>query len=540
MKRCSLFLAVLICAVCGAYFASAQGTTELSDVKLSERLGTISFPTSCSQEVQTSFERGIALLHSFWYEESDKQFAHVAAEDPKCAIAYWGEAMSQWHPLWVHPNDQTLKRGWAFVQQAQAAGANTERERDYIAAAADFYRPGENISLEQRSAIYCAAMKTLYEKYPKDREAAAFYSLSLLASAHPMDASLAKEREALRILQVLFHEQPDHPGAAHYLIHSCDSPQLASQGLEAALRYAKIAPASPHALHMPAHIFARLGMWREDIESNIAALEANEKATAMHMGGAAHELHAMDFLEYAYLQIGQDDKAKAIVSQVTSRNGKDTPNDMQGYRDMARASFPATYFLETRQWKPATELEPNSASKPYNQAAIYRAQAIAFGHLGDAANAWKAVKQYDAMVEATKSNNQGNYDESMDMDGDEARAWATFAEGKKGEALRLLQIIADKQDVVGKGETALPAREFLADMLMEMNRPHEALAAYEKSLKTDPNRFNGLYGAAQAASALRQTRKARAYYSQLLRNCNDAHSDRPELKFARRLITKQH
>ena len=286
---------------------------------------------------------------------------------------------------------------------------------------------------------------------------------------------------------------------------------------------------------MPSHIFARLGLWQEDIQSNLASVAATQKATEMHMGGAAHALHAMDFLEYAYLQIGDDAKAKAIIAQMDSMHEMDMGDGMQGYLDMARASFPATYAIETRDWKDAAALKAIPSAKPYNAAIVYWAQAVGYGHLHDAANAHKAVAQYDAMVEATKKTSEAYYAEYMDTDGDEARAWAAFADGNNNEALRLMRSVADKQDSLGKGETALPAREMLADMLMEMKRPADALAEYEKSMKVDPNRFNGLYGAAQAAAAVNQPDKAKTYYAQLLKNCSGSTSDRPELAQAKTL-----
>jgi hypothetical protein len=513
---------------------AAQGHQHAYDPN--EKLGTVSFPTSCAANVQKPFERGVALMHSFWYEEAQKQFADVAANDPKCAMAYWGQALSLWHQLWDRPKDVTMKKGWDFVQQAQTADAKTQRERDYIAAVAAFYRDYDKLDFPQRATAYSDAMEKLYRQYPNDHEAAAFYALSLLAAEPPRDPTFAAEKKAVTILQKLVDEQPDHPGAAHYLIHSCDSPQMASLGLEAARRYAQIAPASPHAVHMPSHIFARLGLWQEDIDSNLASEAATQKASAHHMGGAGHDLHAMDFLEYAYLQIGEDAKAKAIVDQVTSMHPMRSEDDMHGYMDMARAAFPAKYFIELKQWKDVVALQPNLASKPYNQAIVYWAQAIGYAHLGDAANARKAVEQYDAMVEATKKTTEAYYAEYMDTNGDEARAWTAFAEKKNDDALRLIRKVADQQDALGKGETSLPAREMLADMLLLMDRPGDALAEYEKSLKVDPNRFNGLYGAARAAAAVHQAEKANTYYGQLLKNCNNGtHSDRPELTQAKTL-----
>jgi tetratricopeptide (TPR) repeat protein len=382
-------------------------------------------------------------------------------------------------------------------------------------------------------------MEKVYQTYPNDHEAAAFYALSLLSSAPLRDPTFANEKKAIAILEPLVEESPDHPGAAHYLIHASDSPQLAQLGLTAARRYAQIAPASPHAVHMPSHIFARLGLWQEDIKSNLASVAVTQKASQMHMGGAAHALHAMDFLEYAYLQIGDDAEAKAIVAQLATMQEMDMGDGMQGYLDMARASFPSTYAIETHDWKSAALLQPVRGAKPYNAAIVYWAQAVGYGHLHDAENARKAVSQYDAMVEATKKTSEGYYAEYMDMDREQAAAWAAFAAGKNDEAIRQMRGVADKQDSLGKGETALPAREMLADMLMEMKRPADALAEYEKSMKVDPNRFNGLYGAAQAAAASKQPDKAKTYYAQLVKNCDGSSSDRQELAQAKTLVARR-
>jgi len=533
MKLRIVLLVAVLFLYCSVLFGD-QGHSHAYNPN--EKLGAVSFPTSCVPAVQKSFERGVALMHSFWYEEAEKQFADVAAKDPTCAIAYWGESLSLWHQLWERPDEAKIKRGLALVQQAQAAKPKTQREQDYVAAAAAFYVPDAKTDFDQRTAAYSKAMEKVYRDYPKDHEATAFYALSLLASAPPRDPTFANQKKAIAVLQPLVDAQPDHPGAAHYLIHASDSPQLAPLGLAAARRYAQIAPASPHAVHMPSHIFARLGLWQEDIQSNLASVAATQKATEMHMGGAAHALHAMDFLEYAYLQIGDDAKAKAIVAQMDTMQEMDMGDGMHGYLDMARAAFPATYAIETRNWKDAAALKAIPSAKPYNAAVVYWAQAVGYGHLHDAANAHRAVAQYDAMVEATKKTSEAYYAEYMDTDGDEARAWAAFADGNNDEALRLMHSVADKQDSLGKGETALPAREMLADMLMEMKRPADALAEYEKSMKVDPNRFNGLYGAAQAAAAVNQPDKAKTYYAQLLKNCDGSTSDRPELTQAKTLL----
>ena len=281
------------------------------------QLGTVNFPVSCAASVQKPFERGVALLHSFWYEEAEKQFQQIAADDPHCAMAHWGVAMSLWHQLWNNPDEKVIEHGLGEVHLAKTAGGHaTPREKAYIAAIKAFYSNSNKLKHEARAQAYSGAMKKVYEKYPDDHEAAAFYALSLLASEPYDDATFANRKQAAAILEKLFVIEPGHPGVAHYLIHSYDKPQLAQLGLPAARRYAQIAPASPHALHMPSHIFARVGLWQDDITSNLASIAATRKTAAMHMGGEGHQFHAMDFLFYAYLQSGRDADAKALIEEI--------------------------------------------------------------------------------------------------------------------------------------------------------------------------------------------------------------------------------
>ena len=503
-----------------------------------EKLGTVSFPTSCAPAVQKPFERGVALLHSFGYEEAGQQFQEIQQRDPQCAIAYWGEAMSLYHQLWSRPTDADLKRGLEMLNKAQSLKAKTQRERDYIAALAVFYRAPAKGDYEQRTVAYATAMKHVYETYPRDMEAAVFYALALLGSGKD-ETEVENARQAIAILNKLFEKNPDHPGIAHYLIHACDNPNFAQQGLAAARVYASIAPSSAHALHMPSHIFARLGLWQDDIQSNLAAIAAAQKQSPNFHHMMHHRIHSMDFLEYAYLQIGDDAKAKAIIDDLATIKPEDVDQEFRSYFNEMRSLFPGQYALETRQWKDALAFQPPAGIEPYTSADAYWAQAVAAGHLQDAAGARKAVQQFDAMLEATRKSDKPYIAESMDTDRDESHAWLAFAEGKNEEALNLLRSVAQKQDKLGKREVEIPAREMLADMLMELGRPQEALVEYEKSLHTDPNRFNGLYGAARAAELTQQPQKAAAYYAQLLKNCdNGLHSDRPELARAKQLIAR--
>jgi tetratricopeptide (TPR) repeat protein len=495
-----------------------------------EKLGTVDFPVSCAAPQQAAFNRGIALLHDFWYDKAEQQFEAIAKADPKCAMVYWGEAMSIWHEIWDRPNDAILQKGLELVQKAQKAGAKTQRERDYINALAQFYQDYKTKNFETRVSAYSNAMAKVYETYPKDHEAAAFYGLSLLAAAPPRDITKANEKKALAMLNEQFAQVPDHPGVAHYIIHSCDSPQMAAEGLKAAQAYGQIAPSAPHAAHMPGHIFARLGMWQEDIQANLASVAAAEGS-----GSHGHELHAMDFLNYAYLQVGEDGKAKAIVEKVQTMDPM-AGHDMHEYLDMARAGFAATYEIELRHWKEAAALDPKSPTQPENKAIVYWARAVGSGHLHDAAAVKQNLAQYDAMVAAVKKGPNAYMTEYMDTGRDETQAWLAFAEGKNDEAAKLMRAVADKQDEYGKGEVEIPAREMLADILLESGKAQEALAEYQRAMKTDPNRFNELYGAAQAAQKTNQAELAGKYYSQLVKNCAAATSDRPELAQARQAV----
>jgi tetratricopeptide (TPR) repeat protein len=500
-----------------------------------EKIGRVSFPITCDQSVQKEFERGLALLHSFWYEEAQKSFREVLDQDPHCAIAYWGQAMSIYRPLWNRPTASDLQNGRKLIQMAQSIDGNSERERDYIDGLAAFYAD-DNRDYQKRSADYCDVMQNLFARYPEDREAAVFYALSLLGSQPDHDTKLENPKKAIAILAELFKEAPDHPGVAHYLVHAADNPHLADLGLPAARRYAQIAPTSPHALHMPSHIFARLGLWQEDIQSNLASIAATIQPSGMHVG-AEHQIHAMDFLEYAYLQIGENNKAKAVVDQLGTMRDGDVDPGLDGYLDRMRAHLPAMYALETHQWKEALALQPPAGAEPSSQAITYWVHAVAAGHLRDVAAARDAVQQYDAMLDTVRKSSRPYQADYMSTNGVEAHAWLVFAEGKNDEALRLLRSVADKQDAEGKGEVELPAREMLADMLLEMNHLREALAEYEKSLSTDPNRFNGLYGAARSAELLQLPRTAARYYVQLLKNC-DALSQRLELSHAKQLLAR--
>ena len=497
-----------------------------------QQLGAVHFQTSCESKVQEPFERGVALLHSFWYEEAQKAFQTVVQEDPKCAIAYWGLAMSQWHQLVSWPDADGIKVGRPALDTAESLKTSA-RERAYISSLALIFREFDKQDFPARASAYSQAMARVYESYPEDTEAAAFYALSLLASEPDNDTAFAHRRKAGQVLEQLFATQPEHPGAAHYLIHAYDKPQLAQLGLPAAERYAKIAPASPHALHMPSHIFARLGMWQADIDSNLASVAATQKVLAMHMEGAAHQFHAMDFLLTAYLQIGREAEALELVQKVQSMPASEA--DVWGgynWHIYARAEYPAVYTLELRDWSAATQLAFIPDAPRFVTAFTYWARSIGAARSGKAALARDNAQQVKSIHDAMAAAHETYFEDFVVQEFQEASAWADYAEGKLAPAIEALRSVAEKQEAVADEPAGIPAREMLADMLLDAKSPEQALSAYELDLKFNPNRFNGLYGAARAADMLGQHEKARRYYEQLVTICAGSHSLRRELGYA--------
>ena len=507
----------------------------------SEQLGKVSFPISCAPATQSAFERGVALLHSFGYEEAEEQFTEITQKDPACAMAHWGVAMSLFHQIWERPEDSTLKRGHEEMAKAQKIGAKSDRESAYVNALAVFYSDTSKNDYLKQAAAYSDAMAKVYQQYPDDLEAGAFYALSLLAAEPPTDTSHENEKKAVAILNPLFQKDPEHPGLAHYIIHSCDSPEMAPMGLDAARRYAAIAPSSAHAVHMPSHIFARLGLWQEDIQANRKSVALTQKSDAMYMHG--HELHALHFLLYADLQTGQDEAARQVVEQskqilaTTPKNGDDT--GMLEYYGFAAAHFPALYNLEMHNWAAAAALEPAPKAPAHLQMITYWARTIASARMGDVEATRRNAQKYDDLEEATRHSKYAYVLEGPRSARGEVHAWLAFAEKKNDEALQQMREVADTQDKVGKAEVDIPAREMLADMLLQLNQPQNALAEYERSMKIDPNRFNGLAGAARAATLAKQASKANSYYAQLLKNCDDGkNSSRPELRSAKSELEK--
>ena len=505
-----------------AWTTFADDKSRQHDSPVVGRLGVVHFPISCDPSVQKPFERGIQLLHSFWYEEAEREFEQISESNPKCAMAHWGVAISLWHQLWDEPTPATIKRGQTEMEKALSLSSATPRERGYISALSAFYGQSDK-PYEQRLAGYSAAMEHLSQQFPADHEAGAFYALSLLSTnAHSL--------KAVALLEKLFDEEPQHPGVAHYLIHACDSPELAQRGLPAAQQYAKIAPESPHALHMPSHIFVRLGLWDEDIHSNLDAIAAAQNGIDSHIGGEFDQLHAVDFLAYAYLQSGREAKVPSAIEKV-----RDMPARKDDYgpaRLFVLSALPASYALELHHWSEAASLPTVSDAAPPIQAITYIANAIGAARSGNLNHARSRLDQLRAIVRALAEYDKevsGGVERELQI----AVPWIEHLEGKDEDALRLLRSLADKETGISEANQGIPPREMLGDMLLELKRPEEALAEYAAELKTNPNRFNSLYGAARAAELAGQKDKATRYYAALVANCRGSNSERPELLHAK-------
>ncbi len=493
-----------------------------------ERFGQVHFATSCNREVQPSFERALAMLHSFAYVPAAKVFEEVSAKDPACGIAQWGVAMTYFHVIWGPPTDDDFAAGRAAARKAAAVGAQTARERGYIAAIGAYY-DGEGVAHPARVAAFEKSMAGVAERNPDDHEAAIFHALAVLGVAYnsPPDKTYTRQKEAAKTLNRMLALEPEHPGIAHYMIHSFDYPELAQLALPAARSYAKIAPSAPHALHMPSHIFTRLGMWKESIASNIASAETAQAWMAKtHPGATAFDaLHAMDYLEYAYLQTGQDAKAGEIADRAAQVTTLDVPQFAAGY---ALAAIPARYVLERRAWKEAVALRPRPATFPWAkyrwaEANIHFARAVGAARSGDLDTARQAVATLAEIHGALQGQKGFDWATQVDVQRRAAAGWLARAEKKDDEALALLRSAADLEDSTDKHPVTpgsiLPAREQLADLLAELGQPGSALTEYERSLRSAPARLNSYDGAANAAARAGNMEKAKAYRARLVALC---------------------
>ena len=487
-------------------------------------LGKVHFANSCSLQVQVEFNGAVAMLHSFQYGLAEKTFNHVLERDPQCAIAYWGGAMTLYHQLWDWPNVGALKNGLGYLEKARVLRKKTAREQAYLNAAEAFYQPEQRLKGRSRVQAYSDAMLGVHQRYPEDYDATAFYALSLLTLPSDGDDDLNRKK-AIAILTTLFAAQPEHPGAAHYLIHAADTTELAALALDAARRYAQIAPASPHALHMPAHIFARLGMWQESIESNLASLAAAKEATRSgHDDGSGDSLHAMMYLTYSYLQSGDDKSARNVVESIKSIPGA-TANDVINNQ----AILEALYAAETHDWKQAAALAADPGAFPYARMRTYWARAIGAARTGDVVSARQSIEKLDqaraGMVAYMQSvscqmHTGHSVKSEVSVQQLEAKAWLAWVEGKSVQALETMKAAAMKEDLYSVESRTVPAYEMLGDLLLELHQPEPALVAYTTALKESPGRFNALAGAARASQAMGNLGAARSYYELLVKCCN--------------------
>jgi tetratricopeptide (TPR) repeat protein len=515
--------------------------------KAAEKLGQVDFPVSCTAAAQKQFDQALGALHSFWYEEALRLFTGVAETDPSCAMAYWGIAMSIYYPLWVPPSQPTLQKGLNTIEKAKSVGAKTDREGAYIAAIEVFYKDSDKVEHRARTLAYEKAMEQIYRQYPSDREAAIFYALALNATASPTDKTYAQQRKAGEILEKVFAEQPDHPGVAHYIIHSYDNPSTANRGLPAAQRYIKIAPSVPHAQHMPSHIFTRLGLWQESIHSNLGAVAASkEYAAKIHPEAAYYEqLHALDYLAYAYLQGAQDQEAKRVLDELRAIK-KVQPEAFQAA--YAYAAIPARYALERRRWSEAAALTVQPTAFPWSrfqwaEAVTHFARAMGAARSGNVDSSRKDIEKLESLQDALVKAKDSYWAKQVDIQRRVASAWYLRAENKSDEALQLMQSAADLEDSTDKHPVTpapiQPARELLGEMLLELGDPVQALKEFEISHRVEPNRFRGLYGAAKAAQESGDREKARLYYAKLISLCEHADADRPELKEANTFLSSK-
>jgi tetratricopeptide (TPR) repeat protein len=544
MKRNHLPLILVTAALVGISHLpvarAAAGDKPAAEAKLSE----VEFPISCSAPAQKKFNQAVWILHSFWYEEAVKAFTAVTEVEPDCAMGYWGIAMSHWYPLWYPPNAASLKAGSAAVEKAMSAKQKTDRESDYIAAIAAFYRDNDKVDHRTRAVAYEKAMDQVHQRYPDDREGGVFYSLALVATAPPTDKTYANQKKARAILEAVRAELPNHPGVAHYLIHANDSAEMAEDGLTAALCYADIAPAVPHALHMPSHIFTRLGMWRQSVDANRAATAAGLAYVREELGPDAFNgeaVHSMDYMEYAYLQMGQDRDAKRVVDELLTFRRANVPNLPMAY---AIAAMPARYAVERRNWPEAAALTAPSMPFPWErfpwaEAMISFTRALGAAHTGDTAAAEAEIAKLQSLKQKLDQAKDDYWAKQVEVQRLAASGILARAKGNDKEAVELVRAAADLDASMDKHPATpaevVPARELLADLLLEVNDPTAALKEYEQTVRAERNRFRSLLGVARAAKQSGDTAKAREAYGKLV-TLASADSDRPELAEAKAFL----
>jgi len=544
----ALFL--IFCAGCQG--TNSKTSADLSNIDLlrgdialcgDPEFGELSFTISCKNSSRETFNLAVSLLHSFEYDEAEKTFVKIIDADPDCAMAYWGVAMSIYHALWFAPSDIELEKGAKVLMVAESA-PRTSREQEYLDAIGAFYDDWEKLDHATRALKVEKKMGELYENHPDDTEAAIFYALALKSTADRSDMTYANQRKAGKILESLFPDQPDHPGIAHYIIHNYDNPELAPLALPTARRYAEIAPASAHAQHMPSHIFTRLGLWQESINTNLnSAGSAVCYAEAVNMEGHwDQEIHAIDYLVYAYLQQGDNARAREQLDYLTGMRKMSSDLTVVAY---PLAAIPARMALENKDWSQAANLELSAIEfaweeHPWEKSILHFAKALGASHMGDINQAQLDIASLEALHQQLVELDEIYSVNQVMIQIKAARAWLYYAQGNHEEALVLMQESSDMEELTTKhpvtpGEV-LPSSELLGDMLMALNRPEEALKAYQIDLRGHPNRFNGVYGAATASKALGDQAKAVMYFDMLIALDAASISTRSELDEARQFL----
>jgi Tfp pilus assembly protein PilF len=515
--------------------AGLSGAPALGQEESDQRLGTVHFETSCNETAQRRFDRGLRYQHSFWYTSSKEIFEEALKADPTCGIAYWGIALSMLNNPHNAPPAPNLPLGLAAIQKAKAVGAKTERERDFIDALLVFYTDYDKTPHGARVQAYLKAMEGVAQRYPQDDEAQLFYGITLNVAASPNDKTYANQLKGAAILETVFKRQPRHPGVAHYLIHLYDTPALAEKGIDAAKRYSEIAPAAPHAQHMPSHIFTRVGYWKESIGSNTVAsgaAKANKES--------ADQLHAMDYMIYAYLQLGQDSKARSVIDEM---NAVANVNPSVQAGPYALAVSPARFVVERGDWKAAAELQVRETRFPHVQAMTHFARALGAARVGNAEAAKLDIAKLAELRDKLRDAKDAYWAEQVDIQWQVATAWLLYADGRYDDALKAMSAAADAEDKTEKAPVTpgvpAPARELYGQMLLERGMAKEALAAFEATLRKEPNRLGATLGAARAAEKAGDMDKARLHYAAAVALTENADPVRPQIAEARAFVAKK-
>lgn len=534
---------IMMCAFVLALVACNASDDEQAD-QFGSQLGNVQIAASCSKQANQHLQRGLALLHHMTYEGARAAFLSASDIDTECSLAYWGHAMTFIHPLWSDPpSEADFKQGQTLLEQARKHAKNNKHELAYIAAAEAYYLKGRNSNETANLASFAQAWEEVYRRFPSDIEAASFYALALMSTAEPTDKTFSRQKEAGAIVEKVLSQNPQHPGAHHYIVHAYDSPPLAEKALEVANRYGKIAPDIPHALHMPTHIFTRLGYWQESIDMN----RRSAAAALEHPAGeqlSMHYLHALDYLAYAHLQRAEDAKALEVLRLVEQINGPVQPHVASAY---ALAAVPARVVLERQQWSDAAMLKLQQpanflwAKFPAMEAIIHFARALGAARTGQVEIAAKSLDSLSALYDQT-ADTSAYWAKQIEIQRLSAQAWLIYEEGQQDEALEVMRMAAELESSTEKhpvtpGEV-LPARELFADMLLEMGQYEEAQTEYETALARSPRRFNSLYGAGRAAELIGDKKKAAVYYGKLVQISGDAERQRPRLEQARAFLNE--